>query len=158
GGELRTRSPDVRFIVMSPDLHRAIKAHDLDTLARLLAAGDEPNELSTEWPGWNPLKAAINEIEDGGDVEAVALLLRHGANCELRHAPYAGTPLAMALFRGHRDAALMLLAAGADPNAWGGEDGTLLAWCAQQGDLNMVATLLRAGAAKTIDGVGGDGA
>jgi hypothetical protein len=57
---------------MSTDLHRAIKAHDLDTLARLLAAGDDPNELSAEWPGWNPLKAAINEIEDGRDVEAVA--------------------------------------------------------------------------------------
>ncbi len=143
---------------MSADLHRAIEAHDLDTLAKLLAAGHDPNALLAGWPGWSPLDAAINEIEEGGAVEAVALLLRHGADCDIQFADYAGTPLATAVFRGQRAAALMLLAAGADPNISSGEEGNLLAWCAQEGDLKMVATLLRSGAARTIDRVGGEGA
>ena len=96
---------------MGTNLHRAIEAHDLETLARLLAAGDDPNALLPEWPGWSPLDAAINELEDGGDVEAVALLLRHGARCDLQHRDSTGTPLAMAIFCGHREAALMLLMA-----------------------------------------------
>jgi ankyrin repeat protein len=140
---------------MSADLHRAIRAHDLDTLARLLTAGDDPNGLATERPRWRPLHAAINEIEDGGDVEAVALLLRHGADCDLWDADHDATPLLMALFRGQRDAALMLLAAGADPNVRGSEGDIPLSWCVEQGDLKMAATLLRAGAAKTIEESGG---
>jgi len=144
---------------MSEKVHRAIKTHDLDTVARLLAAGDDPNELSAEWPGWTPLDAAINELDKGGDIEAVALLLRHGANYKLRYADYAGTSLMMAVFRGHRDAALMLLAAGADPNdtRGGGEEGTILTSCVTEGEPKLLATLLRAGAAKTIDDVGGVG-
>jgi ankyrin repeat protein len=136
---------------MSTELHRAIKAHDLDTVARLLAAGDDPNELDAEWPQWSALDRAINEIENGGDIEAVALLLRHGADSNIWDAHRSGTPLLTALFRGQRDAALMLLAAGADPNVRSDEGDTPLAWCAKEGDLKMVATLLRVGAAKTID-------
>ncbi|MBK9262128.1 MAG: hypothetical protein IPM54_20280 [Polyangiaceae bacterium] len=30
---------------MSAELHRAIDNHDVDALARLLAAGEDPNEL-----------------------------------------------------------------------------------------------------------------
>ena len=136
---------------MSADLHRAIRAHDLDTLARLLAAGDDPNELDAEGWRFSPLQAAIDEIEVGGDVEAVALLLRHGADCNLWDGHHSSTPLLIALFRGHRDVALMLLAAGADPNVRGDEGDMPLGLCAKEGDLKMVATLLRAGATKTID-------
>ncbi len=101
---------------MSVNLHHAIKAHDLDSLARLLAGGADPNELDAEWPGWSPLEAAIDELDNGGDIEAIALLLRHGADCNLRYADYSATPLMMSVFRGQRAAALMLLAAGANPN------------------------------------------
>jgi uncharacterized protein len=136
---------------MSADLHRAIKAHDLDTLARLLAAGDDPNELRADRPRWSPLHVAVDQIEDGGDIEAVALLLRHGANCNIWDADHEATPLLFALWDGLRDVALMLLAAGADTNVRSGEGITPLGWCAQHGDLKMAATLLRSGAAKTID-------
>jgi ankyrin repeat protein len=133
---------------MSTDLHRAIEAHDLDSLARLLAAGHDPNELHGDWA---PLHNAVGEIEHGGDIEAVALLLRHGANSNIWDAHHGVTPLLTALFGGQRDAALMLLAAGADPNVREDEGDTPLALCAKEGDLKMMATLLRAGAAKTID-------
>src|SRR6185436_8213150 len=127
---------------MSTELHRAIDVHDLDTLARLLAAGHDPNELHE---GWAPLHNAVE------DIEAVALLLRHGADPNVWDAHHGETPLLTALFGGLRDAALMLLAAGADPNVRSDEGDIPLALCAKEGDLKMVATLLRAGAAKTID-------
>ena len=136
---------------MSADLHRAIQAHDLDSLARLLAAGDDPNELDTKDPQFSPLQAAIDEIEFGGDIKAVALLLQHEANSNLWNGHHTTTPLLHALLYGQREAALMLLAAGADPNVKSEEGDTPLALSVKEGDLKMAETLLRAGAAKTID-------
>ena len=48
---------------MSANLHRAVLDYDLDAVARLLAAGDDPNELHGEFA---PLHDAVGEIEDGG--------------------------------------------------------------------------------------------
>jgi ankyrin repeat protein len=135
---------------LSANLHLAIKAHDLNTLARLLAAGDDPNECSTEQPPWSPLCAAIYEITDGGDIEAVALLLRHGANCNASELNRDARPLLRALWDGQRDAVLMLLAAGADPNVRSDEGEVPISMCVEQGDLKMAATLLRAGATKSM--------
>ncbi|MBK9263621.1 MAG: ankyrin repeat domain-containing protein [Polyangiaceae bacterium] len=134
---------------MSAELHRAIDNHDLDTLARLLAAGHDPDELGE---GWAPLHNAM------GDLEAVALLLRHGANPNVWDRDRYVTPLLTALFGGYRDAALMLLAAGADPNVKNCVGDFPLLMCAERGDLKMAATLLRAGATKTMEESGGCGA
>jgi len=47
---------------MSTELHRAIKGHDLDTLARLLAAGHDPNELHAGWaPFTTPLLKLVED-------------------------------------------------------------------------------------------------
>jgi ankyrin repeat protein len=140
---------------MSAELHRAILALDLDTLARLLASGHDPNEF---YEVCVPLHNAIGEFDDGRDIEAVALLLRHGADPNIWTAGHNATPLLFALFDGRRDVALMLLAAGADPNVRGGEGEIPLCICAERGDLKMAATLLRAGAAKTIEESAGGGA
>jgi ankyrin repeat protein len=132
---------------MSAQLHRAILDNDLDTLARLLAAGEDPNERRGDCA---PLHEAI------GDIEAVALLLRHGADPNIWTADHGATPLLMAFFEEEREAALMLLAAGADPNVRSDLGEIPLLMCAERGDLKMAATLLRAGATKTIEATGGD--
>ncbi len=132
---------------MSANLHRAVLDHDLDTLARLLAAGDDPNELRGNWA---PLHNAVGEIEDGGDIEAIALLLRHGADPNIWTADHGATPLLTAFFYKQYDAALMLLAAGADPNVRSDEGDVPISMCVEQGDLKMAATLLRAGATKSM--------
>jgi uncharacterized protein len=140
---------------MATPLFTAIEEHDLDRLAALLRAGEDPDALQDHPPGWRPLHAAIEELEDGGSVEALVLLLRHGATADAWDAARDATPLLMALFRGQHEAARLLLAAGADPNVVGAEGDSPLRWCVEQGDLDMAATLLRCGAATSIDGSGG---
>ncbi len=138
---------------MSNSVHRAVLDHDLDTLAQLLAAGGDPNEL---YEVCAPLHNAVGELEDGGDIEAIALLLRHGADPNMWTTDHGATPLLMAFFEEEREAALMLLAAGADPNVRSDLGEIPLLMCAERGDLKMAATLLRAGATKTIEATGGD--
>jgi uncharacterized protein len=133
---------------MGDKLHRAVLDHDLDTLARMLAAGDDPNELHEDCA---PLHNAI------GDIEAIALLLRYGADPNIWTAHHSATPLLFALFDACRDSALMLLAAGADPNVRSDVGDVPISMCVVRGDLKMAATLLRAGAAKTIEECPGDG-
>jgi ankyrin repeat protein len=133
---------------MSDKLHLAVLDHDLDTLARLLAAGDDPNKFNGDFA---PLHDAVD------DIEAVALLLRHGADPNIWDAHHGVTPLLTALFEERRDTALMLLAAGADPNVRSDEGDVPISMCVVRGDLKMAATLLRAGAAKTIEECPGDG-
>ncbi len=134
---------------MSDKLYRAVLDHDLDTLARLLATGDEnPNELHGDCA---PLHEAI------GDIEAVALLLRHGADPNIWTGDHYATPLLTAFIEEEQDAALMLLAAGANPNVRSNEGDVPIAMCVVRGDLKMAATLLRAGAAKSIEECPGDG-
>jgi ankyrin repeat protein len=132
---------------MSDKVHLAVLDHDLDTLARLLAAGGDPNEL---YEVCAPLHNAIGELEGGGDIEAIALLLRHGADPNRWTTDHGATPLMYAVFDGRRDVALMLLAAGADPNVRSDEGDVPISFCVERGDLKMAATLLRAGATKSM--------
>lgn len=140
---------------MSIDLHDAIRSHDLARLAARLAAGDNPDALDPEEPRWSALHAAIEELEDGGDLEALALLVRCGASVDTWDGHHDSTPLLMAIFRGQREAALLLLAAGACPNVAGAEGDTPLTVCSERGDTRMAATLIRFGAGATINQAGG---
>lgn len=133
-------------------LFEAIEAHDLDRLAALLASGADPNALKPEPPHWSPLHEAINELEEGGPVEALILLLRHGAHVE---GTEGDTPLLMALYREQPQAIHILLAAGANTNVRGTEGDSPLRVAVERGDLTTAATLLRNGARATIDESGG---
>jgi uncharacterized protein len=140
---------------VSAELFEALANHDLDHLAALLSRGADPNAAKVGWPGWLALHAAINELEQGGSLEAVMLLLRHGAKVDGLDPSRDATPLLMALFRDQPEAVRMLLAAGANPNVVGDEGDSPLRWCMERGNIEMAATLLRCGATKTIDEAGG---
>ena len=136
---------------MSKELFEALQKHDLHRLSALLAGGANPDARLSEWPGWFALHAAIEELEHGGPIEALLILLRHGARVDglphLQDAP----PLLMALFRRQPEAARMLLAAGADPNLTGSEGDSPLRWCVQHSERRMAFTLLACGATRTLD-------
>jgi hypothetical protein len=134
------------------DLFDAIEAHDLDRLASLLVGGCDPNTVNPAPPHWSPLHAAINEIEDGGALEALILLLRYGARVE---GCEGDTPLLMALYREQPDAVYLLLAAGANTNVRGLEGDSPLRVAVERGDASIAATLLRCGARTTINEPGG---
>lgn len=132
-------------------LFDAIEAHDLDRLAALLVEGSDPNAARPEPPHWSPLHEAINELEDGGSIEALVLLLRYGAQVD---GGGEDTPLLVALYRVQPQAVSLLLAAGAQTNVRGPEGGSPLRVAVERGDHGTAATLLRCGAQATINDVG----
>jgi ankyrin repeat protein len=136
---------------MSDDIFKAIEQHNLDQLASLLSGATDPNMVQSQEPGWRPLHAAIEELEQGGTIETLILLLRYGADVDAWDANHAATPLLMALFRGQREATRILLARGASPNVVGCEGDSPLRWAVERDDLETAAMLLRCGAAKTIN-------
>lgn len=155
---------------MSDELLAAIQTRDLDRLAALLAAGADPNEGGKSRYVDDhefPLQAAIGELkaygendpggpEPAGSIDAVVLLLRHGARVkgwELKD----GDPLLIAVFMNHIEAVRLLLATGAEPNLKDDEGYSPLRLCAQKGYLEMARLLLLCGATKTIDEAGGGG-
>jgi len=139
---------------MTNQLFEAIEAHDLNRLATLLSQGEDPNTTDPQSPQCPALHVAIEELNDGGSIEAVILLLRHGAAVNgLENADL--TPLLIALFSNQREAVRILLAAGADPNLEGDEGDSPLRWSVEHDDLETAAMLLRCGADKTIDHAGG---
>ena len=134
------------------ELFQALESHDLDRLAALLADGSDPNAVKPVPPAWSLLHEAIEQLEEGGSVEALVLLLRRGAGVEGNG---GDTPLLMALFREQAQAVQILLTAGAEPNVCGPEGDSPLRVAAERGDLATASTLLRCGAAATIDEPGG---
>lgn len=84
-------------------------ADRLGPVRLLLAAGADPNQANDR--GWTPLHQAGYR----NDPEMVALLLGAGARADLEAHGAGGTPLAVALFWGHREAADTLAPAGVVP-------------------------------------------
>ncbi len=139
---------------MSADLFQAIEQHDLKCVAKLLSQGTNPNANQAQWPRYTALHAAIEELEYGGPIEILSLLLEHGADVNGWDADHDATPLLMAVFRGQQEAIQLLLDAGADPNVRGSEGDSPLRWCVEKQDREMVELLLRFGADKTINEIG----
>ncbi len=139
------------------ELYAAIASHDLDRLARSLSNCDLTQTIVRGISAWGPLHDAINEIEDGGPVDALVLLLRAGAPIEQRTGVGAtgDTPLLMAVYRRSIEAVRVLLAAGADPCVVGSEGDSPLRSAAGHGDLEIARLLLRCGANATVDEPGG---
>jgi ankyrin repeat protein len=129
----------------------AIESHDLDRLSLALAGGSDPSARKAVPPHWSPLHEAINELEDGGPIEALVLLLRYGADVE---GAEGDTPLLMALYRAQPEAVHLLLAAGANANVQGPEGDSPLRVAVERGDHVTAATLLRCGAQATMNDVG----
>lgn len=141
---------------MSKDLFRAIVKGDLDEVADLLSTGADPNEFSAEWPFWSPLEEAIHTVGEGGPVEMLVLLFRAGAQLDRWNEASGGEhPFMMMVMSGRREGILSLLCKGADPNIPSSEGLSPVGWCAQKGDVETAAILLRNGAKATMDQAGG---
>lgn len=140
---------------MSTALHDAVERHDLQGLRTLLEGGADPDVCAPESPQWSALNAAIEELAEGGPLQAVELLLAHGAAINGADGPRDFTPLMLAILTRQPPAARLLLAAGADPNVVGAEGDSALRLAVEQDDRDLAALLLSHGADRTIDGAGG---
>jgi uncharacterized protein len=159
---------------MSDALLEAIQSRDVDRVAKLLAAGADPNEDGkSRDPMYGngrrfPLEAAIGQLEgpdeddpggagSAGLIDLVVLLLRYGARVKGWDVNKEGDPLFHAVLDNQIEAVRFLLAAGADPNIKDDEGISPLRFCVQKGYLELARLLLRCGATKTINEAGGGG-
>lgn len=89
----------------------AARSGDVEAVRRLLEAG-----MSVETAGPYNMTALI-AASGSGQLEVVRLLLERGADPNQREGFHGSDPLGMALFRGHPEVAVLLLAGGADDRA-----------------------------------------
>jgi ankyrin repeat protein len=128
----------------TPALHWIVRVGDLATAERLVAAGADVNAASrygvtplelaiaagdgamTRWlldSGADPMtpdrtgEPPLLQAARAGNVEASALLLRHGVPVDLRDARYGQTALLLAARHGHLELVKLLLDSGADIDA-----------------------------------------
>ena len=128
------------------DIFDAIEDHHLQVLEKLLAEGANPNTPQPDSPTWVPLKSAIEELADDEPLEAVTLLLRFGAGVEGVREPGDASPLLVAVLNSQFEASLILLAAGANPNARDNEGATPLALSISNNDKRLEKALRLCGA------------
>ncbi|RYC79804.1 hypothetical protein BFJ63_vAg17312 [Fusarium oxysporum f. sp. narcissi] len=91
----------------------------------------------TDITEWTPLHYA----SESGDLSAISLLLRHGADIEMRGRDGMG-PLHCAAKNGHSEAVKFLLDAGADAGIRDNSRSTPLHWAASSGDADTIKFLL----------------
>src|SRR5262245_30635880 len=119
------------------ELSRAVVAEDDRALARLLAAGERPDEGEPR-----PLTWAARL----GNVEAIRRLAKAGADLDRGDGGTRWTPIQHALHKRQAKAVAVLLDLGADPNRRAAAGPSPLMMAAGYGDLDSVEALLRAGA------------
>jgi ankyrin repeat protein len=119
------------------DLHSAVAVGDLEAMGELLRSTDP--DIRTR-RGDTPLHVAAFH----GDVNAVRVLLDHGAGLNSRNA-HRLTPLYQAVRWGHLEVAQALLDRGADPNTHDDRGETPL-HCAGASDAPLTRLLLECGA------------
>ena len=107
---------------MSTDLIDAIDQHDAGKVSALLSAGADPNLARSLPPHWRPLGYAIEELEFGGSLDIVRLLIANGADVNAVYVDTGLTGLHAAVFSENIEVIKLVLDAGADPNIPDNED------------------------------------
>jgi len=136
---------------LSAQLFDAIAVHDTDRVRQLLLEGADPNGVQAQPPQHTPLRAAVEELCDGGSTQMVALLLEQGADANGWDGQHQMTPLLAAVFDRENQAVQLLLQAGADPNVHSDEGQSALLSSVEANDLEMTAALLRHGATRSMN-------
>src|ERR1035438_4323431 len=95
------------LLLLSADLHQAVRSGDIAATQAILATGFNPNTRD------NLGATALHDAVWSGRIELVRMLLDHGADPNIPHAEGGSTPLHYAAIKGHAAIAVMLLDHGA---------------------------------------------
>jgi hypothetical protein len=98
---------------------------------------------------------AIEELEFGGSLDIVRLLIANGADVNAVYVDTGLTGLHAAVFSENIEVIKLVLDAGADPNIPDNEDTSPLKFSVEQGSFEMAKLLLEYGAERTINEAGG---
>jgi uncharacterized protein len=131
---------------MTTEVFEALESHDMIRLVDVLNNGGDPNCGHPKHPSWTPLKAAVEELSEGGSIDAVVVLLNRGAEVDGGRVPGNATPLLVAAMNNQPEAARLLLSAGADPNIRDDEGDTPFDASIRHGDVKMASLLKMCGA------------
>ncbi|WP_218932719.1 ankyrin repeat domain-containing protein [Roseimaritima multifibrata] len=133
----------------------AIESHDIAALVAHLDRGGDPNLTHPNDRNWTILNSAIDELTEGGSIEAVKTLIFRGARVDANNDRNDGAPLIVAAALDLASVAKLLLVANANPNVRDSEGDSPLRVSVENGCLPMARTLLSHGATKTINEWGG---
>lgn len=139
------------------DIFKIIQVQNINILAKILEQGVNPNIHMQSAPFWTPLQAAIDEIDDGGTIQIVQLLIQFGADVNAWNLLQDSNPLIMAIWGGHDQVTRLLLEAGANPNVKDSEGNSPLRFSVNQENVEVVKLLLKYGVQSTLDRAGGFG-
>lgn len=142
----------------SEKLLEAIEHHDAKMVSTLLKAGASLNDfgdhLDYSCPV-RPLDMALSEMEFGGSLEIVEMLISAGVNVNDWDFNYSYKPLHVAVSIENFECVCNLLIHGADSNCISDEGETPLMYASESGRLDIVKVLLENGADSTINNFGG---
>src|SRR5208337_1007440 len=99
------------LLVLSADLHQAVRSGDAPATQAILATGFNPNTRDDFGA------TALHDAVWTGHIELVRMLLEHGADPNIPHAEAGSTPLHYAAMKGQAAIAALLLEHGALINA-----------------------------------------
>jgi len=126
-------------------------------LSKMIEQGFDVNCNMSNPPFWTPLQEAIDEVDDGGKIEIVQLLIQAGADVNTWNLDQDSNPLLMAIWGGHEHLVSLLLKEGANPNIKDNEGNSPLRLSVEEENIKMVKLLLNYGAKETINEAGGFG-
>lgn len=136
---------------MFTEMSRVVEQGNVRDLVELLRRGADPNCGDPESPDWVILMSAIAELDAGGSIDAVAILLRYGASPNSSSSHPGTTPLLVAVAHKQIEAARLLLSAGADLSVSTDEGDSALRHSVELHDYALAKVLLLAGADKLVD-------
>ena len=138
-------------IEKSRELLIAINARDSKRVASLLEEGVCPNsfaEIETYLGPVRPLEVALSEVEDGGPLTVVRMLINAGADVNAWDSDCEYTPIHVV---SRLDSARLLLENNADVNRKSSFGELPLVCASSEGDYELVKLFLEFGATKAIN-------
>lgn len=126
--------------LLASDLHVAARAGDALQVAELLAKGANPNDR--DGLGGTPL----HDAAWGGHKAVVELLIKGGADVNIRHKEGGSTPLHYAVITNRLEIVELLLEKGADVKTRYGQGSTVLHLAANRGYKDLAGYLMDHGA------------